>query len=353
VVGPIPSTWAIPAKNARAFALMPGLWQLRLPTPWEGLPATNAFVLERDDGAVTLVDCGGGGHPSVWEALVGALGEAGWAIADVRLLAATHYHSDHVGMAPRVVRESRCRVAGHPATGHAYDAWRSAARVYEHRVELARRDGVPEELWPAFGTTDEELTGYDGPIAPDDLLVEGATIESTLGTWDVIETPGHSPSHVCLFQRDHGLLLAGDLIAPAFVPYFDIGYTPDPAAETIASLRAVAELGARTGFPGHGRAIQDVQAVIGDHLDGIERMLSAHASALDAGPASAYEVVRRLHPDTVDAIPLVWRWCEATASLHHLALRGRVGRTERNDGTILYAARASMVAPRRDGSSTP
>jgi glyoxylase-like metal-dependent hydrolase (beta-lactamase superfamily II) len=339
MVGPVPATWAIPVDAVRAFPLLPGLWQLRLPTPWNGLPATNAFVLEREDGGVTLVDCGGGGHPSTWEALVRAIGNAGFALDDVRLLVATHYHSDHVGEAARIKVTTGCPVAGSASTLHCFEAWSAPEKVREDRIELARRDGAPEELWPAFGTIEEELTGFAGPVEPDIVLIDGSTVSSTLGEWTVVMTPGHSPSHLCLYQAEHGLLLAGDLIAPAFVPYFDMGYTPDPAGEQLASLRAVGELQPRIAFPGHGRAIDDVDQVLGVHLAGMETLLDTHVKLIAEGPKTAFECVRARNPGEDDPAALVWRWCESSASLIHLARSGHAERLEARDGTVGYASR--------------
>jgi glyoxylase-like metal-dependent hydrolase (beta-lactamase superfamily II) len=338
MVGPVPATWAIPVDAARAFSLLPGLWQLRLPTPWSGLPATNAFVLEREDGGITLVDCGGGGHPSTWQALVRALGETGWNLSDVRLLVATHYHSDHVGEAARVKATTSCQLAGSSSTLHCFEAWAAPEKVRKERIERARRDGVPEELWAAFGTIEEELTGFAGPVEPDVALVDGSTISSTLGEWTVLSTPGHSPSHLCLHQPERGLLLAGDLIAPVVVPYFDMGYTPDPAGEMLASLRAVASLEARVAFPGHGRAIDDVGGVVDLHLAGMEVLLESHMRLISDQPRTAFECVRALHPGQEDPAAIVWRWCESSASLIHLVRSGRAEQIEAPDGVVRYAA---------------
>lgn len=337
MVGPTPPTWAVQSSSTRTFALMPGLWQLRLPTPWNGLSHANAFVLELGGGGIALVDCGGGGHPSAWRALCAGLAEIGRSVREISQLIITHYHSDHAGAAALIVAESGCRVAGHPATGHAFEAWESPRRAYEGRRELARRDGIPADLLHAFATVEEELTGFEGPVAPDDPLTDGVRLSTALGEWEVLETPGHSPSHVCLFQRDQHLLIAGDLIAPTFVPYFDLGHTEDPAGETIASLGRASALGARRAFPGHGRVIENVEDVLRAHIAEMERLISTQEDALDSTPKTVFEVLRALHPNLSDPIALVWRWCETGAGLRHLALSGRAQRWQREDGTFLYA----------------
>ena len=65
------------------------------------------------------------------------------------------------------------------------------------------------------------------------------TIETDAGTWHVVETPGHAPSHVCLHQPEQRLLISGDHLLGRVSQYFDVGYTPDPIGEFLHSLDVV------------------------------------------------------------------------------------------------------------------
>ena len=82
---------------ARADRVLPGLWRLRLPLPWPGVPHVNAFADAAVDGVV-LVDTGLH-EPGSLRQLELALDRAGLAIEHVRLLVCTHAHSDHYGQA--------------------------------------------------------------------------------------------------------------------------------------------------------------------------------------------------------------------------------------------------------------
>jgi Zn-dependent hydrolases, including glyoxylases len=65
---------------------------------------------------------------------------------------------------------------------------------------------------------------------------------------DVLHTPGHSPGHMCFFEKDRGYLFTGDLV------YKDtlFAYYPstDPEAY-LSSLEKIAELPVRKVFPAH------------------------------------------------------------------------------------------------------
>lgn len=316
---------------------MPGLWLLRLPTPWPTVPTVNAYVIEGADGIV-LVDCGGGGHSSTVDAVAAAIAQTGWRLDDVRELVITHYHTDHMGCAATIGEQTGCRVSGHPATAHGFDAVVDPSRVYAEREALAVRAGVPHDLLPVFASVDEEVYGCDGPLELDVRLVDGVTIDTSLGQWEVLETPGHAPSEVSLWQADHRVLLAGDVLAPVFVPYFDIGFTPDPAGELLASLRALRALDASLALPGHGRVIEAVDASLDEHVTALCDGLDECERALrKRGPSTSFELMTLLHPDWSHPMRVAWRSTIATAYLEHLVASGRASSGD-EDGVRRYAA---------------
>ena len=104
-------------------------------------------------------------------------------------------------------------------------------------------------------------TGISGVIEPDRALLPGLEINTDLGAWSVHETPGHAPSHVCLFQPERRLLISGDHLLGRISLYFDYGFTPDPVGEFLHSLHVVERLDARLCLAGHGRTFTDVLAL--------------------------------------------------------------------------------------------
>src|SRR5581483_5004745 len=312
-----------------------GVWRLRLPTAWDGIPHVNAYAVERDDG-VLLVDCGTAGDETCWEALRKALADAGLALADVRLLAATHAHSDHVGLAARVVDETGCAFAMHPDHEHLYAIMREPARYEAARERRARQEGVPDDLLHLYRDVSEEVDGVLAPVEPAVALVPGATLASAAGEWRVVETPGHAPSHVCLYRESDRVLLAGDLVTPVFAPFFDYGFSPDPVAEFLGSLDAVAALEPDVLLPGHGRALE--RAVLDDHREATQARLEATLRAVRSEPAGGYELTERIHEQPAPPMFRVWQLVEVAGYLRHLRLTGRVVRDELADGRFRHRA---------------
>lgn len=326
MVGPPPDSWKVPPERARAFELAPGVWQLRLPLPWPLVPHVNAYWLA---GERVLVDCGSAGHPSHRASLSAALAIAGASVEDVRLLVGTHTHSDHIGLAEWVIEASGCDFLMHPDTAHFYDATREPERIDAARRRRARAEGVPEADLPAYGDVAEEVDGVLAATEPTRPIRDGDTI----GRWRVVETPGHAPTHVVLFDGE--AIILGDLLSPAFTPWFDYGYSNDPVAEFLESLDRVEALGPiGLALPGHGRALEDVPAIIAEHRDGVATRLEATVTAVGDGADCGHEISRRLFGD-LEPTAMVWRLTETMAYLRHLRLTGAIRRSE-VDGLFRY-----------------
>jgi glyoxylase-like metal-dependent hydrolase (beta-lactamase superfamily II) len=326
VVGPPPASWAVDTGAVRAFELRPGLWHLRLPVPWHHLTHANVYAIDRADGGVLLVDCGGAGHASAWEALARALALAGRTVGEVRELAITHFHSDHMGMAGPVAAASGCAVWGHPAHVHLFDALDAPEREYARRLAFARAEGVPHEWLDAAASVGEEVEGVEAPVRPDHPLVGGATVESALGDWEAIETPGHAPSHVCLYQRERGMLIAGDLVSTLFTTYADWGYTPDPIGEYRESIEAIGRLDVALALPGHGRPISDLRPLVQLYRAGMERRLREVEAAVRRGPTGVWAAALEVFgAQEVDA-SAVWAFYETAGYVRHLERTGRLRR---------------------------
>jgi glyoxylase-like metal-dependent hydrolase (beta-lactamase superfamily II) len=299
------------------------VWRLRLPLSWEGIDHVNAYVVARGDG-IMLVDCGAGGHPSCLEALNRAIEQTGYRTADVRALVLTHAHSDHLGLARSVLELSGGELYGHPDSSHFYDVWRAPARVAAARRARALREGVPEARLDACADVREELTGVDGMRLPDHPVLQGARLPSRLGPWEVIETPGHAPSHIGLLQRDQGLLIAGDLVCIAFVPWMDYGCSTDPVGESLRSLERLSELGpVRLALPGHGRPLEDLATTIAGHRNGYRARLDTAREALRRQSGDAYTLTEQLWGPEND-IEAVGHLTEVLCLLRHLRLSGEV-----------------------------
>src|SRR3954466_13412639 len=93
------------ANTPRTEKVLPGVWRLRLPLPWPGVPHGNAWAIEAGEGIV-LFDTGMGGKGRLRQ-LDLALAQAGYGVEDIGLLVCTHSHVDHYGLAASIVQAAR------------------------------------------------------------------------------------------------------------------------------------------------------------------------------------------------------------------------------------------------------
>ena len=128
---------------ARADRVLPGLWRLRLPLPWPGVPHGNAYAIAAGDGIV-LVDTGLH-EPGSLRQLELALDQANLNLELVRLVVCTHAHSDHYGQAAPIMERSGAPLWMHPNHEHMTKAAEHPERAFERRFEIARQSGVPAE----------------------------------------------------------------------------------------------------------------------------------------------------------------------------------------------------------------
>ncbi len=165
----------------------------------------------------------------------------------VRLVVCTHAHSDHYGQAATIVERAGCELWMHPNHEHMTRTAADPDAALQRRLEVARTSGVPEEPLRAYAEARKgQGYGIAGIVEPDRDLLPGVVVDTDLGPWEVHETPGHAPSHVCLLPARAP---PADLRRPparARVSlYYDYGYTPDPAGEFLHSLDVVEALDAR------------------------------------------------------------------------------------------------------------
>jgi glyoxylase-like metal-dependent hydrolase (beta-lactamase superfamily II) len=326
---------AMEAKRAsapRTERVLPGIWRMRLPLPWPGVPHGNAWALAAGDGVV-LVDTGIGGKGRMRQ-LDLALAQAGFAVEDVVLVVCTHSHTDHYGLAAPVAERAGCELWMHPAWQHVRLIVDDPEAALDQRIEVARQSGVPPSALARYRQLREENdeTGIDALKAPDRDLLPGVEVETDHGVWQVHETPGHAPSHVVLHQPESRLLLSGDHLLGRTVLFFDHGHTPDPVGEFLASLDRVEPLDVGLCLPGHGRPFRDPDQKIADARRQVEAMEGKVRAALADGGPTAFEIVAGLlGAEHLDGPASAWMLQIVLSLLDHMALAGEAVAVEGTD----------------------
>ena len=312
----------------RGERVLPGVFRLRLPLPWPGVPHCNAWALTAGDGFV-LFDTGMY-EPDSMANLERALAMCHLRLQDTRLIVCTHAHSDHCGQAAAIQQLAGCELWMHPDHGHIAAMVQDPDAVFARRLEIARQSGVPEEPLRRYAAErraqrSAQGSGFAGPIEPDRELVDGVIVRGR-GRLERPRDPWTRPRTRCLFQGERRLLISGDHLLGRISLYFDYGYSPDPVGEFLNSLTVVERLRARLCLPGHGRTFADVQA----HLDGnrtlVHKRLASVLETVEGHELTAFEVVPHVYGGPLERENAHWLLSKVLAYLTHLQASGRVRR---------------------------
>jgi glyoxylase-like metal-dependent hydrolase (beta-lactamase superfamily II) len=201
----------------------------------------------------------------------------------------THYHFDHVG-GNGAFAERLAGLRGGPflERGTPPGLLRRYLAAFPAIIADARARTAADP--DAFALTPETEVrdfplGFDpeawapGRAPATRLLREGEAIDLGGRTVRVIDTPGHSPDGICLFDERDGILFAGDtLMEGALYAHYDESSLPD----LLASARKLAALGSpvRTICAGHiPRAVAET-TLIAETADAVARVLDGAAYRL-------------------------------------------------------------------------
>ncbi len=311
--------------------MLPGLWRLRLPLPWPGVPHGNAWAIAAGPGVV-LVDTGYHDAGSMAQ-LERAMEQVKLRLDHVRLVVCTHAHSDHWGQAAPICEAAGCEFWMHPNHEHGMRSATDPTAALAQRLEIGRQSGVPAAALERYAErfARQLASGIARVIEPDRPLVDGVEFETDLGRWIAYETPGHAPSHVCLFQPEQRLLISGDHVLGRISLYYDYGWSPDPVGEFLRSLDVVQRLDARLGLSGHGRPFVDV----GGHIEGSRRLvhqrLDALLAALDGRPRTPLELAPAVYGEGLSEQTAARLLQETLCYLLHLERAGQVAREAAED----------------------
>lgn len=155
----------------------------------------NAYVWERPDGGLTLIDAGMPGDAPRILAFVQKLGQE-----RLDRIIVTHGDIDHIGGLAAIQAATGARVICHAVE----------KAVVEGRQPRAMGDSLLARAYgPVFDRFTRAFLRYRPVQQVDELVLDKQMLVEGL---QVIHVPGHTPGQIALFELQRGILIAADAL---------------------------------------------------------------------------------------------------------------------------------------------
>lgn len=315
--------------------ILPGMYRMEIPLPRSPLKAINSYLV-RGQKRYLVIDTGMNREEcrremrSCLKTLNVDLNKTDFFI--------THLHADHLGL------------VGDLAT--------DASKVYFNEKEVSLADPGEEywrqlgEVFKSHGFPEDELERamkrHPGRIyglkrhVGFRLLKEGDAIDVGDYSFRCIETPGHTPGHMCLYEGEKKVLVCGDHIL------FDI--TPNittwrgmrnPLGQYLTSLDKVYGLDVNVVLPGHRKIWNNHRRRIAELKEHHQNRLTEILRALEDGEKAAFEIAPWVTWDikcsSWESFPptqKIFAVGETLAHLEYLEEQGTVRRRTKEDKVL-------------------
>ncbi|MBR0085007.1 MAG: MBL fold metallo-hydrolase, partial [Lachnospiraceae bacterium] len=233
----------------RTEKITDNIYRIPVGLPKNPLKELNSYFITGDEHPL-LIDTGFR-RPECTADLIAGIEELGYKASDVDIFI-THFHADHLGNAPDIIGPGR--------------------KLYLNAVELpwvndfTNREKMWEENSERFiwmGATPEVIYAFSNanpakafsPVKPSENYVpvyDGDVIKAGPYELNCVQTPGHTPGHMCLWEEKSGIMFSGDHVLFDITPNITAwAMMEDSLGSYIESLKMIDKYPVRMTLPGH------------------------------------------------------------------------------------------------------
>ena len=303
--------------------ILPNLFRIEIPLPNTPLKYLNSYVI-KGHGHNLVVDTGLNLEESL-VAMRSCLNGLGVDLKETDFLI-THGHADHFGLVPDLITDSSV-VYCSTQDAYVFDPVHDNSVLWDSLKGFSILHGYPKriireamERHPGYSYTGPSSRINVGFIKEDDAVSAGDY------TFKCIETPGHSKGHLCLYEPNHKILIAGDHILADISPNISL-WSPNenPLKDYLNSLDKIIGYDIELVLPGHRNLIKEWRKRIIELKQHHNGRVGEILTILETDNKDAYQVASRMSWDmsykTWDLFPptqqLFATW-EAIAHLKYL-----------------------------------
>ena len=302
---------------------------MEIPLPGSPLKALNSYLIK--SGTRYLVIDTGMNREECREKMLANLEELEVELEETDFFI-THLHADHVGMAA-YLPSVQSRVYMGALDAHILNNKLGESR-WRYLCEMLKKHGLPdEEAEEAIEILPGRLYGPRSctNVIP---LEDGNKLDIGDYSFTCVQTPGHTPGHMCLYEDAKGILICGDHILEKITPNVTFWLEmQDSLAKYLASLDKIYNLDIRLILPGHRRIFEDHRGRIAEIREHHQMRLKEILVSLSKGERTAFQIAPYVSWDieyaSWEEFPALQKWFamgEIIAHLIYLEVTGSVQR---------------------------
>lgn len=331
--------YAFPTKpeSGHYMPVATGVHWLRMPLPI-ALNHINLWLLEEEDG-FTLVDTGWATEENIaiWEQVQLTLFQQ----KPVKRVIVTHMHPDHVGLAgwlTDVYQAQLCMSRAEFLNCHLLLSYTHEKPPAE-ALQFYHAAGYDETQLQKYRAHFGQFGQYVRNIAHSYQRLRHQQLVSIGGSdWQVIIGEGHSPEHVCLFNEQRNIFIAGDQLLPTISSNISVWPTEpeaNPLEDWLRSCHYLHDLlnDQTLVLPSHGQPFYGARLRLKTLIQETEQNLAA-LTEFCAEPRRAVDTFSVLFKSPITQSNLMMATGESVAHLHCLRERGLV--KVRYDAGVAY-----------------
>jgi glyoxylase-like metal-dependent hydrolase (beta-lactamase superfamily II) len=312
--------------------ILPDLFRIKIPLPASPLKYLNAYVIK--DAERGLIIDTGLNRQECLAAMQAGLNQLGVSLRDADIFI-THLHADHFGLVNKLAGDSTVIYFSRPDK-EIIESWEG----FEPMIAFAGRNGFPEAEMRA-AVDQHPATKYGSDWVPElSILEDGDEIHYGKYRFNCVATPGHTMGHICLYEPEQKILVAGDHILVDITPNIQCwSDEQNPLKFYLASLDKVYRLEVDLVLPGHRRLIQNHRNRIAELKRHHRARLGEVLTILEQGPLNAFQIASQMHWD-IDCeswgqFPVAQKWFATGEALSHLRYLEEEGKiTRRTDREV-------------------
>ncbi|NMD43843.1 MAG: MBL fold metallo-hydrolase [Clostridiales bacterium] len=314
------------------------IYSFQVPLPGNPLKWLNVYVIKGEGHGRNLLIDTGFKRPECLEALLLGMQELELE-PDITDVLITHLHSDHTGNAPELEKLG-CRLLMSRIDNEIINT-----DGLTERKERALRDGMSAGVMEVVFENNPATIYAPDPFDAE-WLDDGDILSYGGHNLECILTPGHTPGHICLYEKETETMFLGDHvlfdITPNIANWEDM---EDALGDYVDSLRKIIKYEVKTALPSHRTTGNlTMKERIGQIIAHHERRLNETENIIRTMPnLSAYEIAGhmkwQIRAKNWDEFPPGQKWFamgEAVAHLDHLEKKERIVRTKGSEGIYTY-----------------